>query len=344
MAREERAYYRNAKGEVECPMIAHPGTNCGHQCGPECPVIITMFAAQDIEENNLERAERALTDVLRKVPDYTMASELLGTLYRRQHKFSMAQQVYYRAYQLDENNKDTLFGLILSYIGLENYDESQKYLDEYIQRYGRDNNVQALGNYLIEKVTKNLKVVDPKMPESVADVTADQILSKLIHYAAQKGILMKASMPMIPELWDRSGGVVNALFQGVLRTYQSDLEPSAIHTILLGFSMYAGMGAVVLWDDDWPTLRGYGIYNSLIKGKNLSAMDEYVTELVGYSYHSEKGQKLMRDLRSMIPVAEKAANYKTSDETPRNTPQLHECMKALFCFGAVKEMQRLGML
>lgn len=351
MARGERAYYRNAKGEVECPMITHPGSNCGHECGPECPVMITMLAARDIEENNLGRAERALTDVLRKVPDYTIASEALGTLYRRQHKYSKAQDVYYKAYQLNGNNKDVLFGLILSYIAQGDYDGCQKYLDEYIQKYGRDKNLQALGEHLLASVTKGVSTVKTDQPMSMAETAATQstvqgaavqILAKLIHYAALNAVLPYETMSTVPEIWERADDTVNALYQGILNLYQKDLDSLSIHTILFGFSVYAGMGAVALWNADWPSLKKEGIYNSLIKERALYSMDEYVSELVGYPYASEQGKRLMHDLQGMIPVALKASDYKLTEEKPQNSPDLHECMKALFYFGTVRELQELG--
>lgn len=278
----------------------------------------------------------------------------LGNIYGSAGQYDKALPTFQKAYTLDANYKNAVYGLAATYKNLGRYKESYQYCNEYLQKFGSDDAIQGIISKLYDIATtpqENTKSTPPKVERTVRASTSFVRASKnvaslqaaLIVEGYQIGLLRQKSAPNIPEIWIKADDTVNKLFDGIVREYPTDAEPISIYSVLLGFSMYAGIGAVALWNRDWPALKVKGIYESLISDRGIDRMDEYVTELIGYSYSSQEGRQLMHNLQSMMPVVLKAANYRLPNVRPENTQELHDCMVALFYFGGVVEMQRLGM-
>lgn len=278
----------------------------------------------------------------------------LGNICGSVEQYDKALLMFQRAYALDTNYKNAVYGLAATYKNLGKYKESYQYCNEYLQKFGSDDAIQGIISKLIEMVTTKSESARPAAPKeeraihgvSAAPKASQKVASlqaALILEGFNRGLLQQKSAPNIPEVWIKADETINQLFQGIAGEYPEDVEPISIYTVLLGFSIYTGLGAVALWDQDWPSLKVKGIYNALISDRGIDRMDEYVTELMGYPYGSAEGRRLMHDLQAMMPVVLQAAGYRLPDERPKNTQELHDCMVALFYFGGVMEMQRLGM-
>lgn len=305
-----------------------------------------MSGLYALQQGDLANATMYLLKAIELDPCMKDAWCNLGTIYGMQAQYDAALPMFKKAYALDSDYKNAIYGLAATYKNLGRSKVASLYCNEYIQKYGSDEPIKAITNQLNEQKVQDKASMDlqrdsntPKASMHIVNMLEDA----LIREGYKRGILPQCVSPNIPEIWARADDAMNDLYCGILGQYPANADSLSIYAVLFGYSMYAGLGAVALWDADWPSLRARGIYRSLTEPRGVDCMDEYVTELLGYTYNSQYGRKLTRDLQGMMPVVLNAACYRLPDERPRNTTHLHNCMVALFYFGAVMEMQRLGM-
>lgn len=332
-------YYLNAAGEAECP-----GDACMRDCDEHCPIYCNTLGLEAIGKRDWKTAGDYFTKATRIYPRIKSVWNNQGIAQSQMGRFKNALYAYQTAYRLDNHYQNAIYGVALTLLELEQYDECQDWCDEYIQQFGWDDSIIAILDKLRDADASEAEE-QPKQAESAETsvVPAMQLLVALVDKGYSRGLLAERAAPNIPEIWVQADDVVNALYKGIAEPYDADDDVLSVYSVLLGFSIYAGIGAVALWNVDWDGLKTRGIYRSLAAGRGIDYMDEYVTSLLGVDYESDAGQRLMRNLQAMMPVVLEAAKYMLPDHEPQNTPQLHECMKALFLFGAVMETQNLGM-
>ena len=169
------------------------------------------------------------------------------------------------------------------------------------------------------------------------DNTAIAITQKLLEDKNSRTIMdYRGGFPHVPELMVQADIVCSDLFTNL----QNEIDnPSTFLTLTPMWCAYAGMGAVALWNDNWPGLRDNGIIPSLIKERGYFAMDEYVMDYIGVGWDSEECKKVNSILHafSVMLVAESIENKEI------NMHQYSEVLKGMYYYGIVYEMSRLGM-
>ncbi len=146
-------------------------------------------------------------------------------------------------------------------------------------------------------------------------------------------------VPDIPDLSMMAEEVSEELFRRTA-AYSKDHPNVSPANTAPSLCFYAGMGAVELWNEDDARLRARGLVNLLIYERGFERMDEYVTDLVGIGYGSTASEQLMRQISEIETVGLDAISMPSSEEAAYR--QFLEFMKAMYLYGMVLEMERLG--
>lgn len=146
--------------------------------------------------------------------------------------------------------------------------------------------------------------------------------------------------PDIPDLSMLSEDVCEELFRRTAEYSKDHPQVSPANTAP-SLCFYAGMGAVKLWTLDSARLLGRGIVNMLTGERGFERMDEYVLDLTGFSYGSSASENLMRQISEIETVGLESMPKQQSDEVFYR--QFLEFMKAMYLYGMVLEMDRLGL-
>lgn len=120
----------------------------------------------------------------------------------------------------------------------------------------------------------------------------------------------------VPELWDQCILVCGQVWDAVLKCLAEkhiDMKPDEQASVLVSWSIFAGIGATVLWHNDCAELKRKGIFNSLTEKGGVFALDNYVTDLVigrENSTETSEGQDFYSHVKIMSEIAlSHAANF-----------------------------------
>ena len=136
-------------------------------------------------------------------------------------------------------------------------------------------------------------------PESVTT-----LLSSMCETAGEASILPSAEIKHIPELCMQAPAVARKVISGVADNIQNDrgfFNPVTDSEICLVFCVYAGLGAFLEWNLDWPALRDKGIFEKLCEKYGIFAMDEFVAErYTGKTAQSPEAKALASDIGRVV--------------------------------------------
>lgn len=173
-------------------------------------------------------------------------------------------------------------------------------------------------------------------------LTAVDILYDMINEAHKKNYVSYkiTEVPDIPDLSMLMGEVAEELFRRVVEYSKDHPQISASNTTP-ALCFYTGIGAVKLWELDAARLIARGVVREIVTPRGLEKMDEYVMDLVGIGYGSAQFEKLMHQLSDMESFGISLISKSENEEEAYL--QFLEFMKAMYLYGMVYEMDRLGM-
>lgn len=95
------------------------------------------------------------------------------------------------------------------------------------------------------------------------------------------------------------------------------------------------------WNVDWNGLKSKGVAETLLEPRGSFAMDEYVLDSIGIPFDSSEGKVLSQDIYNLSMWT----FIEFMKEAPREVamPIAMEAIQAMYLFGMVYEMKRLGM-
>jgi len=166
-------------------------------------------------------------------------------------------------------------------------------------------------------------------------LVADELLSD----GRQRGYIKSTEYTSIPELISLSDEVLYAIFNDAMDYCEKKGSDNAL-PITNVWAAFAGMGAVYYWNKDWPLLAKQGIYETLTHERGWGKMDEFVLDTIGIPFDSENGKQLTKYLGYLSWISLHHSFQAGTD------PGIQEIMcsaKAMFAFGMVFEMNRLGL-
>lgn len=320
--KKNKVVWRNREGQIVCT-----GDNCPQKCDEKCPIWENTMGLTMLKINEFGKAVEAFQHALEIAPDFVDAQNNMGTAYGMSNQHQKAYEAFSKALAMRPRYAKALRGMIVAEKNLGKYDEALRHCDE-LESYGDD------ASDLREGISNAMGANDEEKTEALhyLDVTL-----KLLDMGREKGYIQSKDFAHIPEIMACAERVCLKIVNGILDCVQDD-EHSDPATIILLWSAFAGMGAVFHWHVDWDHLSKAGIYEVLTKERGIYAMDEYVYDTIGIGFGSEEEKEITRFLRTL-------ANCCIDEMVEHDTSlaSVVSCAQAMYLYGMMFEMNRLGM-
>ena len=316
--------WRDNKGRIYCP-----GDSCPKDCDDSCPVWCASKAAVLLQRtNNIEKAIEEYKKAVSLAPDFKDAWSNLGSCYGQLNNHIEAKRAFSVAYEIDYSYSNAIYGLIISCKNLGQYEEALKYCDIYGQVVNQSD-AERLRSQVLDAQKKN------SVNRYDNDIT---MALNIIGHAREMGILVpNDGFPHIPEIMSDRKQVCAKVYDAGLHNLGG--KPTPLFWVESG--VYAGIGAVHFWNADWQSLKEIGIAETLLDIDEPSNMTYYVLECLGFEYDTEEYEEFTNSIADLSHwVVDKYKNH-FSDENDENN--VIEIMCAMYLFGMVFQMERLGM-
>lgn len=320
--KNSKVVWRDNQGRIVCN-----GDACPQKCDDTCPIWCQTMAISLMRIGQEEKAIEEFKKALSIAPDFKDAWVNLAAIYGGKDNHLEANKAYQSAYAIDNNYKNAIFGLIFSFKNLGQFEEALKYCDEYSNKI---NPVEG------EKL-KNQVIMEQSAGLNLSHPSAISIAQSIISTSRRYGVLGENdNFPNIPELMVESKSICSKILEEMCKN-----EDGRDPVLWLAWSAYAGMGSVYHWQIDWFHLKLKGIAETLLEPRGLYCMDEYVLDTIGIEFDSEEGQQFSQKIFdiSMWVFQDHL------EKAPRGNAMevALEAMQAMFIFGMVYEMERLGL-
>ena len=102
-----------------------------------------------------------------------------------------------------------------------------------------------------------------------------EIAVELLDMGRNDGYITSDGLANIPELVVQANDVCKSIFYGI-NGQLKHAEPITIINTTLGWSAYAGIGAVYFWNEDYQALKEKGIYDTLTEKRGIDCMSENI--------------------------------------------------------------------
>ncbi len=317
--------WRDANGKISCP-----GDSCPKECDDTCPIWCATKAATCLQKlNSPSLAIQEYKKAIAIAPDFKDAWSNMATCYGSMDKHQEAYNCYKTAYELDNHYKNAIYGLIISCKNLGKYEEALKYCDIYAQNVSQEE-ARKLRSQVLLAQENNPSV---KMPDDMTMATA------IIDQAKRIGLLNKtANFKLIPELAIERKRVCATVLNALL--HPTIIIGRSTPLLWLCWGVYAGIGAVIHWDEDWETLKEEGIAETLLGAWDPDSMDNYVLSLM---FEGDEKKEEFDDKITELSRWAKDNYLKESDDESQVQKDALEIMSAMYIFGMFYQMERMGM-
>lgn len=319
--------WRNANGKIECP-----GDSCPKECDRTCPIWCQTLAVQALQMGRHEQAIGFFKEAATIAPDFKDAWVNMASIYGMMNNHLEANKAFLVAYNIDNYYEQAIRGLIASYKNIGHFDEAMKYCDI----FERNLHNKAEADVLRQTVREAQNSGSVKRQDSDMSMATDAIKT------AQKfGILAQNDkIPTIPEILVEKNRTCQALRDALLELGKTNRD-ALFPTVWFLWPIYAGIGAVYHWHVNWPELQKKGIPETLLEPRGVFAMDEYVLDIIGIKFDSEKGKEYNKKLSALAVML--ASDRVEIGPNFYHDSRTLEFMQAMYVMGMVIEMERLGM-
>ncbi len=314
--------WRDKNGKITCP-----GDSCPQECDDRCPIWLNTCGLEKLMASQPKQSINYFKRAIALAADFPDAYNNLGTAYGMSNMHREAYDAFCKALELRQNYPQALYGRIVTEKNLGQYSEALKHCDEYERLTGKS--IQTLRNDIKKLTAKNVQT----------EISWASITQKLLEDGRKAGFIQSNGFPNIPEIMAEAERTCKKVMDGIWDYCTKN--PNADWGFLsLVFSAYAGMGAVYHWNLDWPSLASTGIYETLTKERGLFAMDEYVMDSIGMPHQGNNAQQLTSYLKKLVVLC---ISEISGTQKKQNKDTILIASKAMFAFGMVFEMNRLGM-
>ncbi len=314
--------WRDNDGKIYCP-----GDACPQKCDDSCPIWCQTMALTMMKMGEGSKAIEEFRKALTIAPDFKDAWVNMAAVYGSMNNHLEANKAYKAAYAIDKKYTNALFGLIISCKNLGQFEEALKYCDEF---------EVIAGKAEAEKLRKQIRDV-----QSAGNVTRQEsaidMAVKIISHARKSGILgQNDHFPNIPEIMAEGKYACQKIFRDLIKD-----ENGRSPDLWLAWGAYAGMGAVYHWNIDWDSLQKKGVAETLLEPRGSFAMDEYVVDSIGIGFDTAEGKTFTQGVYNLSMWA--ISQFFPGPNAQNAIQIAMETMQAMYLFGMVCEMERLGM-
>lgn len=314
----KREPWRDSTGKVACQ------GNCPNECDKQCPIWLNTIGLELLHMGQYDASIKAFQDAIRIAPDFLDVQNNLGTAYGTSNRHKEALEAFAKAHSMKPDYPKALFGLIVAETNLGMINEALAHCDEYDRLPGCD--------------STNLRKKIPARKET-PKVTYMTMAAELLEAGRKAGGILSDGIPFIPELLALSDETCLKLITAIQEYGQTN--PNADTTILsFMWSAFAGIGATYHWHTDWSTLSKDGLYETLTRERGVYEMDEYVLDITNLVDETIDAQSVWEHIRNMAHQCFQILVLKKIDPPAE---MVFAAVKAMFVYGMVLEMNRLGM-
>lgn len=296
-------------------------------------VLLVEEAEMCLMLGNESQAIKKFRESLQLDPDNAEAWNNLGAILGGNNKHAEAKDCFEKAVRLRPNYVNAWRGLAVSEKNLKHYDRSMEICEKIEEElHGSAGDIRA---DIVKRQEEGIEPPqgDPFDPSTAyakhyggAGVEFAKVLMDMMTHAVQEGVLPAKDIKHVPELCCEAEPVVKNLISAIeenCREREGCFNPINQMELCLAFSIYAGMGAALEWDRDWPELRKKGIFKKLIEKNGIFAMDEYVVEMyTGKAFESVSGRELQEKVRKMAQCAANSALDSIREKSAKDFIQL----------------------
>ncbi len=327
-AESDSVVWRDKTGKIACR-----GDTCPKDCDNSCPIWLNTLGLQMLQRDEPLQAIPFFQGAVSIAPDFADAYNNLGGAYGSSNQHEKAYEFFGKALELKRDYPNAMYGMIVAAKNLGKYDEALKYCDAYdrlpgcsaaelrqdIEQLaaGKQSNPQQSGNWML-------------------------LAAKLLQSGREKGYIQSEGFPQIPELMVCAEPTCLKILDAEL-DYEEDHPEAKKHGAMTVYSWaaFAGMGAVYHWNEDWNALSKAGVYETMTKERGFFAMDEYVLDTIGIPFGSDQCKEFLQFIFGLTAECMGYISNENSEASAIDT--LIYGAKAMYAFGVVFEMNRLGM-
>lgn len=325
--KKKNVVWRNSDGEIICP-----GDSCPQECDDSCPIWCQTIAVSALQAGKFEASIEWFNKALSIAPDYKEAWVNLGTIYGQHDKHLEANKYFMMAYNIDNNYEKAIRGLIASYKNIGHFDEAFQFCDIYEKNVGDKAEAEVIRQTVREAQSSG----QIRRRESDISMGMD-----IVNKAREMKILApNDKMPNIPEIMAEKKRTCSIILEELIELGKKEVSARNPITWFM-WAMYAGMGAVYHWNINWNDLKAKGIPETLLEPRGVFEMDEYVMDIIGIGFNSEEYKELNPKLMALAMMMSSEKLNPSKNDITRD--DILEFMQAMYIFGMVFEMERLGM-
>lgn len=215
------------------------------------------------------------------------------------------------------------------------YDEFWRIFECFRLYYGI--HFQEEGNHLPDP-QKKVEESEPEEEKPQRNKVLDMLLAILTKARGFGLVGPNDKFPNIPEIMAGGREACMKVFKDLVDCGE---EEGKRPNVWFAWAAYTGMGAVYHWHVDWNALKTKGIAETMLEPRGSFALDEYVIDTIGIGFESEDGQEFSKHIYYLSMWAfNEFLPEKADDESVKVA---FDVMYAMYLFGMVLEMERLGM-
>lgn len=318
----DKTVWRGRDGNISCP-----GRKCTVQCDDQCPIWLNTNGVQELMKTKPKQAIPCFLKAVKIAPDFADAYCNLGAAFGMSNDYEQAYNAFSKAIELRKVYPEALRGLIVTEKNLGRYADALKHCDQ------------------LEQIMRtDLKPLRDEIKRAQIEATASEeswiaLYRVLINYGQELGYINTKCSSFIPELLAQSDQTCARINQDIAR-FCMDNPGYNYAELTLVWAAFAGIGAVYHWNKDWNTLSQIGIFETLTKERGTEEMDEYVLDCIGLPHGSRKGKTFASNIKELAAfcINQLTLNGILEEEI------VTVGTKAMFSFGMLLEMNRLGMI
>ena len=313
--------WRDKDGKISCP-----GDLCPKDCDDTCPIWLNTCGVELLMRSQPELAIDYLKKAVALAPDFPDAYNNLGSAYGMNNQHKEAFDAFAKALELKPTYPQALRGLIAAEKNLGMYTEALDLCDVYENITGTD--MRSLRDEIRKQRDQN----DPSNTSWV------QLALLLLKDGRERGYIQSEGFPNIPEIMIQA----EPTCAKIMESMQEECEKNPSYDLVrltFSWAAFAGIGAVYHWDVDWPALSAKGIFETLTEEREFSEMDEYVLGCIGLPFGSDEAKELSSYLYHLAA----RCIFQLMALGSNGPEAVMQGAEAMFAFGMVLEMNRLGM-
>lgn len=313
--------WRDKAGKITCP-----GDLCPKDCDDTCPIWLNTCGVEMLMRSQPELAIDDLKKAVALAPDFPDAYNNLGSAYGMNNQHKEAFDAFAKALELKPGYPQAMRGLIAAEKNLGMYTEALDLCDVYENITGT--NMQSLRDEIRRQRDQN----------ATSNTSWVQLVLPLMKDGRERGYIQSEGFPNIPEIMIQAEPTCAKIMESMQEECEKD-PTYDFAKLTFGWAAFAGMGAVYHWNLDWPALSANGIFETLTKERGFFEMDEYVLGCIGMPFGSSEARELSHYLNHLSFMC----GFQLAALGSNGPEAVMQGAKAMFAFGMVLEMNRLGM-